>query len=39
VISSNGSVLGSVLNDFTGAPQPIFSTALMSSMSRLTLGG
>jgi hypothetical protein len=39
VISSNGSVLGSALNDFTGAPQPIFSTPLMSSMSRLTLGG
>ena len=39
IISSNGSVLGSALNDFTGAPQPIFSTALMSSISRLTLGG
>jgi Protein of unknown function (DUF1217) len=39
VISSNGSVLGGALNDFTGATQPIFSTALMSSMSRLTLGG
>jgi uncharacterized protein DUF1217 len=39
VISSNGLVLGSALNDFTGAPQPIFSTALMSSMSRFTLGG
>jgi hypothetical protein len=39
IISSNGSVLGSALNDFTGAPQPIFSTALISSMSRLTLGG
>ena len=39
IITSNGSVLGSALNDFTGAPQPIFSTALMSSMSRLTLGG
>jgi Protein of unknown function (DUF1217) len=39
IISSNGSVLGSALNDFTGAPQPIFSNALMSSMSRLTLGG
>ena len=39
VISSNGSVLGSALNDFTGASQPAFSTALMSSMSRLTLGG
>jgi hypothetical protein len=39
VISSNGSLLGSALNDFTGSTQPIFSTALMSSMSRLTLGG
>jgi len=39
VISSNGSVLGSALNDFTGATQPVFSTALMSSMSRLILGG
>jgi Protein of unknown function (DUF1217) len=39
VISSIGSVLGSALNDFTGSTQPIFSTALMSSMSRLTLGG
>jgi hypothetical protein len=32
-------VLGSALNNFTGSTQPIFSTALMSSMSRLTLGG
>jgi hypothetical protein len=39
VISSNGSVLGGALNDFTGASQPTFSIALMSSMSRLTLGG
>ena len=39
VISSNGSVLGSELNDFTGTTQPIFSTALMLSLSRLTLGG
>ena len=39
VISSNGSLLGNALNDFTGSTQPIFSTALMSSMSRLTLGG
>jgi hypothetical protein len=39
VISSNGSVLGGALDDFTGASQPSFSTALMSSMSRLTLGG
>ena len=38
IISSNGSVLGSALNDFTGASQPIFSTALMSSMSRLHAG-
>jgi hypothetical protein len=39
IISSNGLVLGSALNNFTGSTQPIFSTALMSSMSRLTLGG
>jgi hypothetical protein len=39
VISSNGSVLGSALNDFTGSTQPLFSSALMSSISRLTLGG
>ena len=39
IISSNGSLLGSALNSFTGATQPTFSTALMSSMSRLTLGG
>jgi Protein of unknown function (DUF1217) len=39
IISSNGSVLSSALNNFTGATQPSFSTALMSSMSRLTLGG
>jgi Protein of unknown function (DUF1217) len=39
VISSNGSVLGDALDDFTGSSQPTFSTALMSSMSRLTLGG
>ena len=39
IISSNGSALGSALNAFTGAPQQTFSTALMSSMQRLTLGG
>jgi Protein of unknown function (DUF1217) len=39
IISSNGSVISSALNDLTGATQPTFSTALMSSMSRLTLGG
>jgi Protein of unknown function (DUF1217) len=39
IISSNGSVLGSALNDFTGATQPTFSTSLMSSIQRLSLGG
>ncbi len=39
IISSNGSLLGGALSNFTGATQPTFSTALMSSMSRLTLGG
>jgi hypothetical protein len=39
IISSTGLALGSALNDFTGATQPIFSTSLMSSMSRLSLGG
>ncbi|HSU99541.1 MAG TPA: hypothetical protein VLI91_05500, partial [Roseiarcus sp.] len=39
IVSSNGSVLSSVRNDFTGASEPTFSTALMASMSRLTLGG
>ncbi len=39
IISSNGSVLSSALSDFTSATQPTFSTALMSSMSRLSLGG
>jgi hypothetical protein len=39
IISSNGSLLSSALNDFTGATQPTFSTALMSSVQRLSLGG
>jgi uncharacterized protein DUF1217 len=39
IISSNGSVLSSALNDFTGATQPTFSPGLMSSMLRLSLGG
>ena len=39
IISSTGSVLSSVLNDFTGSTQPTFSTALMSSIARLSLGG
>ena len=39
IISSNGSALSSALNEFTGATQPTFSTGLMSSMQRLSLGG
>jgi hypothetical protein len=39
VISSNGSVLSSVLNAFTGQPAPVFSTALLSSLQRFSLGG
>jgi hypothetical protein len=39
VISSNGSMLSSALNAFTGAPQQVFSTAVLSSMQRLSLGG
>jgi len=39
VISSNGSALSSALNAFTGAPTPVFSTALMSTLQRFSLGG
>ncbi len=39
IISSNGSLLGGALSNFTGATQATFSTSLMASMSRLTLGG
>jgi Protein of unknown function (DUF1217) len=39
VISSNGSALSSVLNTFTGAPTQVFSTALLSSLQRFSLGG
>jgi Protein of unknown function (DUF1217) len=39
VISSNGSALSSALNAFTGAPTQVFSTALLSSMQRFSLGG
>ena len=39
IISSNGSVLSSALNAFTGAPAQVFSTALLSSMQRFSLGG
>jgi Protein of unknown function (DUF1217) len=39
VISSNGSVISSALNAFTGAPTPLFSDGLLSSLQRLSLGG
>jgi hypothetical protein len=39
VISSNGSALSSALDAFTGAPTQVFSTALMSSLQRFSLGG
>jgi Protein of unknown function (DUF1217) len=39
VISSNGSALSDALNAFTGTAQATFSTALMASMQRLSLGG
>jgi Protein of unknown function (DUF1217) len=39
VISSNGSALGSALDAFTGAPTQVFSTALLSSLQRFSLGG
>jgi hypothetical protein len=39
VISSNGSVLSSALNAFTGAPTQTFSDGLMSSLQKLSLGG
>ncbi len=39
VISSNGSVLGSVLDAFTGAQPQMFSDALMSSLQKFPLGG
>jgi hypothetical protein len=39
VISSNGSALGSELDAFTGAPTQVFSTALLSSLQRFSLGG
>jgi hypothetical protein len=39
VISSNGSALSSALNAFTGQPAPVFSTALLSSLQRFSLGG
>jgi len=39
VISSNGSVLSSALNAFTGQPAQVFSTVLLSSLHRFSLGG
>ena len=39
VISSNGLALSSALNAFTGAPAEVFSTALLSSLQRFSLGG
>jgi hypothetical protein len=39
VITSNGSVLSSVLKAFTGAPAQSFSYGLLSSLQRLSLGG
>jgi hypothetical protein len=39
VISSNGSALSGALNAFTDAPTQVFSTALLSSLQRFSLGG
>jgi len=39
VISSNGSALSSALNAFTGQPAQVFSTVLLSSLHRFSLGG
>ena len=39
VISSNGLTLGKALNAWTGAPTPMFSASLMTSMQRFRLGG
>ena len=39
IINSNGQSIGSALSEFTGAPTPMFSDALMSSLQKFTLGG
>jgi len=39
VINANGAALSSALNAFTGAPTQVFSTALLSSLQRFSLGG
>jgi len=39
IIDSNGAVIGKSLSAFVGAPTPMFSNALMSSILRLPFGG
>lgn len=39
IISSNGAAIGKSLSAFVGAPTPMFSNSLMSSILRLPLGG
>jgi hypothetical protein len=39
VISSNGSALSSALNAFVGRPAQVFSTSLLSSLQRFSVGG
>jgi hypothetical protein len=39
VINSNGQSISSALNAFSGAPTPMFSDALMSSLQKFALGG
>ena len=39
IISANGSTLSDALNAFTGAPTQVFSTSLLSSLQRFSLGG
>jgi Protein of unknown function (DUF1217) len=39
VISANGSTLSDALNAFTGVPTQVFSTSLLSSLQRFSLGG
>lgn len=39
VITSNGSAISKALNAFTGAPTQVFSTALLASLQRFSLGG
>ncbi len=39
VINSNGQSISSALNTFSGAPTPMFSNELMSSLQKFPLGG